>query len=344
MRIRIDLAYDGTDFHGWAVQPGLRTVQGELQAALATILRVESVSRGLRRPHRRRRARARPGGALRRRRSRPTPEPAGAPAQRHPARRRAGAPGGRGARRASTPASARCGAATPTGSPTPPAAVDPLTRGHVLAWPRPLDLDAMNEASALLVGRHDFASFCKQREGATTIRTARALSLGPRRDRRSWSAPCVADAFCHSMVRSLVGCLIADRRGPAAGRRGPARSCAPTARDPARDRRARARAHARGGRLPGRRRAGGAGRRRRERSGWPRCLSRTSEHYFSADPSVPFARETVHLRGVGPRADAGQRLRRLQPRATSTTRRRSSSARPSRRRRAGSSTSAAGTA
>ena len=44
MRIRIDLAYDGTDFHGWAIQPGLRTVQGELQAALATILRVPSRS------------------------------------------------------------------------------------------------------------------------------------------------------------------------------------------------------------------------------------------------------------------------------------------------------------
>ena len=40
MRIRIDLAYDGTDFHGWATQPGLRTVQGDLEAALATVLRV----------------------------------------------------------------------------------------------------------------------------------------------------------------------------------------------------------------------------------------------------------------------------------------------------------------
>ncbi|MFC6343990.1 tRNA pseudouridine(38-40) synthase TruA, partial [Nocardioides hankookensis] len=44
MRIRLDLAYDGTDFHGWATQPRLRTVQGELEAALATILRVGSVA------------------------------------------------------------------------------------------------------------------------------------------------------------------------------------------------------------------------------------------------------------------------------------------------------------
>ena len=40
MRLRIDLAYDGTDFHGWASQPGLRTVQGELEHCLATILRL----------------------------------------------------------------------------------------------------------------------------------------------------------------------------------------------------------------------------------------------------------------------------------------------------------------
>jgi len=40
VRIRIDVAYDGTEFSGWARQPGLRTVQGELEAALATVLRI----------------------------------------------------------------------------------------------------------------------------------------------------------------------------------------------------------------------------------------------------------------------------------------------------------------
>ena len=95
MRIRIDLAYDGTDFKGWAKQPGLRTVQGDLEAALATVLRLPSGVGDLRRPHRHRRPRARPGRAPRRRRggcSRPAGrtgtaavDALAAPAQRHPA-------------------------------------------------------------------------------------------------------------------------------------------------------------------------------------------------------------------------------------------------------------------
>jgi tRNA pseudouridine38-40 synthase len=89
---------------------------------------------------------------------------------------------------------------------------DPLTRGHVLAWPRPLDVDAMNEASATLLGEHDFAAFCKQRAGATTIRTL--LELGWARDQEGLALATVrADAFCHSMVRSLVGCLLAVGEG-----------------------------------------------------------------------------------------------------------------------------------
>ena len=93
-----------------------------------------------------------------------------------------------------------------------PAAVDPLTRNHVLAWPRPLDVDAINAASSDLLGRHDFASFCKKREGATTIRTL--LDLSWVRDENGLVTGTVrADAFCHHMVRSLVGCLVAVGEG-----------------------------------------------------------------------------------------------------------------------------------
>ena len=82
----------------------------------------------------------------------------------------------------------------------------------MLAWRRPLDLAAMNEASTLLLGRHDFASFCKQREGATTIRTL--LDLAWERDAAGVLVAGVrADAFCHHMVRSLVGCLVAVGEG-----------------------------------------------------------------------------------------------------------------------------------
>ena len=208
MRLRIDLAYDGTDFHGWATQPGLRTVQAELSTALATALRLPSVdlvcagrtdagvhARGqvvhadvtttddliLRRLN----------GLLPRdvRVRRVADAPPGFDA-------RFGALWRRYAYRVADSA----------------AALDPLTRRHVLAWGRPLDLDAMNEASALLAGRHDFASFCKQREGATTIRTLLELSW-TRDDTGVAVATVRADAFCHSMVRSLVGCLIAIGEG-----------------------------------------------------------------------------------------------------------------------------------
>ena len=221
MRIRIDLAYDGTDFHGWATQPRLRTVQGELEAALATALRVpeatvvcagrtdtgvhargqvthldleESVltaSAG--------RSEDPPAEALLRRLIGILP-----PDVR--VRRVAAAPDGFDARFSAVWRRYAYRVADR------PETVDPLTRRHVLAWSRPLDLDAVNEASALLVGEHDFASFCKKREGATTIRTL--LDLSWDRDQDGVAVATVrADAFCHSMVRALVGCLLAIGEG-----------------------------------------------------------------------------------------------------------------------------------
>ena len=205
MRLRLDLAYDGGGFRGWAVQPGLRSVQGDLQAALATVLRLESVSvvcagRTDAGVHARgqvvhvdlevapdlERLQRRLNGIL--------------PAEIR-VRRVAAAPPGFDAR-----FSALWRRYAYRIADTVPA-IDPLTRHHVLAWERPLDLDPMNEAAALLLGRRDFASFCRQREGATTIRTL--LELTWTRDATGLvTGKVVADAFCHSMVRALVGCLM----------------------------------------------------------------------------------------------------------------------------------------
>jgi tRNA pseudouridine38-40 synthase len=83
---------------------------------------------------------------------------------------------------------------------------DPLRRGWVLSWPRPLDLAALQEASEPLVGEHDFAAYCRRREGATTTREL--LRFAWSRDGGLLTAQVEADAFCHSMVRSLVGALL----------------------------------------------------------------------------------------------------------------------------------------
>jgi tRNA pseudouridine38-40 synthase len=88
-----------------------------------------------------------------------------------------------------------------------PGGVDPLLRGHVLWHDWELDVDAMNEASAALLGEHDFAAYCKRREGATTIRTLQELSW-TRGEGGVITATVRADAFCHNMVRSLVGALL----------------------------------------------------------------------------------------------------------------------------------------
>jgi len=221
VRIRIDLAYDGTDFHGWATQPRLRTVQGELEAALATALRLPEASvvcagRTDTGVHARGqvthldveetvladsagRSDDPPAEALLRRLNGILP-----PDVR--VRRVVEAADGFDARFSAVWRRYAYRVADR------PETVDPLTRRHVLAWSRPLDLDAVNEASALLVGEHDFASFCKKREGATTIRTL--LDLAWARDADGVAVATVrADAFCHSMVRALVGCLLAIGEG-----------------------------------------------------------------------------------------------------------------------------------
>ncbi len=93
-----------------------------------------------------------------------------------------------------------------------PHGVDPLRRHDTLAHLCPLDDAAMNAASALLLGEHDFAAFCRRREGATTVRALERLEW-TRHEQHLLTAHVAADAFCHSMVRSLVGALLAVGEG-----------------------------------------------------------------------------------------------------------------------------------
>lgn len=225
MRLRIDLAYDGTGFHGWARQPGLRTVQGELELALDTVLRTsESDLTVAGRTDAGVHARGQvahldvvPGtlqaaatrredgvAALRRRLNGVLPDDVRV--------HRVGlAPEGFDARFSALWRRYAYRVADTA------QAADPLTRAHVLAWPRELDVAAMSAASELLLGEHDFAAFCKRREGATTVRSLLELTWARGED-GVLTAVVRADAFCHSMVRSLVGCLLAvgeGRREPA---------------------------------------------------------------------------------------------------------------------------------
>ncbi len=111
-----------------------------------------------------------------------------------------------------------------------PYGVDPLRRHDVLWHHRPLDLDLMNAAAAGLLGEHDFAAFCRKREGATTIRTLLDLSW-ERAEGGLAVARVEADAFCHNMVRALMGAMltVGDGRRPIPW---PAKVLAEGVRDP----------------------------------------------------------------------------------------------------------------
>jgi tRNA pseudouridine38-40 synthase len=232
-RIRLDLAYDGTEFSGWAAQPGRRTVEGVLSVAVGQVLRLPEAARltvagrtdsGV---HARgqvahadvsAQAWAEHGDALLRRLSRALPPDI----RVHAA---VIAPDGFDARFSALwrrYAYRICDT---------PAQADPLRRRDTLWTPRPLDLAAMNAAAGLLLGEHDFAAFCRRREGATTVRALRRLEW--RRDGDGIAVgSVVADAFCHNMVRALVGALLPVGEGsrPAPW---PAAVLAAAVRDPA---------------------------------------------------------------------------------------------------------------
>ncbi|MET8554080.1 tRNA pseudouridine(38-40) synthase TruA [Streptomyces sp. NPDC004959] len=210
MRLRLDLSYDGTDFHGWARQPGgRRTVQETLEEALRVVTRATApyeltvAGRTDAGVHARGQVAhvemadevwAEHGEKLLKRLAGRLPKDVRV-------WRVAPAPEGFDARFSAIWRRYAYRVADQAGG------VDPLLRGHVLWHDRPLDLDAMNEAAEGLLGEHDFAAYCKKREGATTIREMQQLFWTRRAD-GVLEATVRADAFCHNMVRSLVGALL----------------------------------------------------------------------------------------------------------------------------------------
>ena len=213
LRLRLDLAYDGTNFYGWGKQPDRRSVQEEVEKAIGTITqtKIDSIVAG---------------------------------------RTDAGVHATGQVIHVDVPESInldeiayKLNRILDTDvrvmgvSIAPPAfharfsalrrhytykildankVIPPLHRYDVTSWYKPLDVDRMNEASKLLLGDHDFAAYCKFREGATTIRQLQRFDW--LRDTEGYLVgDIVADAFCYSMVRNLVGavvCVADGRFGP----------------------------------------------------------------------------------------------------------------------------------
>jgi tRNA pseudouridine38-40 synthase len=211
VRVRLDIAYDGTAYAGWARQADRATVQGELENALTTLLRGPSprltvagrTDAGVHARGQVTHVDLPPEVAedrlLRRKLNGLLPVDVRV-------RRVATAPPGFDARFSAVSRTYRYRVADSA------ELVDPLRRREVYVVPRRLDLDAMRAACPPMLGQHDFAAYCRRREGATTIRGL--LELDWARDDDGLLVMTVrADAFCHSMVRSLVGAMLAVGEG-----------------------------------------------------------------------------------------------------------------------------------
>jgi tRNA pseudouridine38-40 synthase len=209
LRLKIKLAYDGTNFSGWAKQPDRRTVQEEFEKAFATIVRhqCESIVAG----------RTDAGvHATAQIIHVDVPENTDLADLAYRLNRLLDtdlrvleievAPEGFHARFSALRRHYQYQIVDAN------KAINPLDRYDRASWYRPLDLARLNEASALLLGEHDFAAFCKYREGATTIRTLETFQW-ERKEDGLLVAQVVADAFCYSMVRNLVGSAVCVAEG-----------------------------------------------------------------------------------------------------------------------------------
>ena len=209
VRVRVDLSYDGAGFSGWAAQPGRRTVEGVLSETLGHVLRLPAAA------HLTVAGRT-DSGVHARGQVAHADLPADAWAAHADAALR------RLSRALPPDLRVRSIGVAPDGFDArfsalwrrysyricdDPAQADPLRRHDTLWTPRQLDVAAMNEAAALLLGEHDFAAFCRKREGATTVRALRRLEWARDVDGVAVGGV-VADAFCHNMVRALVGALL----------------------------------------------------------------------------------------------------------------------------------------
>lgn len=232
MRIRLDIAYDGTHFRGWARQPSLRTVQGTLEDAVQRILRLRDPLRlvvagrtdtGVHASGQVAHVDVDPdrwAAATVSRRASDADAPDHDPEATFQDRLN-------GALGAYSDVAVTRVSPAPEGFDARFSALwrryeyriadrvsgyDPLERHRTTTVRSPLDEGAMDDAARSLRGLHDFAAYCRPREGATTIRTL--LDFGWSRDERGILVAHVrADAFCHSMVRALVGACVAVGEG-----------------------------------------------------------------------------------------------------------------------------------
>jgi tRNA pseudouridine38-40 synthase len=219
-RYRLEVAYDGTDFAGWAKQPRLRTVQGELLRGLEKIFGKDKEDFGMRVAGR-------------------TDKGVHAAAQivhvdlsekqlkrigrGHPVAERLNriidgdvrvisfelAPAGFDARFSALYRRYRYSIADKHVAP------NPMLSRYALSVPWALDVAPMNDVAKEFYGLKDFRAYCKEREGTTTIRVLREIVVKRRKSDGVIEIEIEADAFCHNMVRSIVGALMAAGSGRA---------------------------------------------------------------------------------------------------------------------------------